>query len=71
MKKRFSGPQIVAKLRQADKLLGQGKTVEEVCKEIDVTDATYYRWRQKYGGMSPDITGCKYSFYISSLKTDI
>jgi putative transposase len=55
MKKRFSGSQIVAKLRQADKLLGQGKTVEEVCKEIDVTDATYYRWRQKYGGMSPDM----------------
>ena len=45
----------MAKLRQADKLLGQGKTVEEVCKEIDVTDATYYRWRQKYGGMSPDM----------------
>ena len=55
MKKRFSGPQIVAKLRQTDKLLGQGKTVDEVCKEIDVTDATYYRWRQKYGGMSPDM----------------
>ena len=55
MKKRFSGPQIVAKLREADRLLGQGKTVEEVCKEIDVTDATYYRWRKKYGGMSPDM----------------
>ena len=55
MNKRFSGPQIVAKLREADRLLGRGKTVEEVCKEIDVTDATYYRWRKKYGGMSPDI----------------
>ena len=55
MKKRFSGPQIVAKLREADRLLGRGKTVEEVCKEIDVTDATYYRWRKKYGGMSPDM----------------
>jgi len=55
MKKRFSGPQIVAKLREADRLLGQGKTIEEVCKEIDVTDATYYRWRKKYGGMSPDM----------------
>ena len=55
MKKRFSGPQIVAKLREADRLLGQGKSVEQVCKEIDVTDATYYRWRQKYGGMSPDM----------------
>jgi putative transposase len=55
MKKRFSGPQIVAKLREADRLIGQGKTIEQVCKEIDVTDATYYRWRKKYGGMSPDM----------------
>ncbi len=55
MKMRFSGPQIVAKLREADRLIGQGKTIEQVCKEIDVTDATYYRWRQKYGGMSPDM----------------
>ena len=55
MKKRFSGPQIVAKLREADRLIGQGKAIEQVCKEIDVTDATYYRWRQKYGGMSPDM----------------
>ena len=55
MKKKHSGPQIVAKLRQADILIGQGKNIPEVCKEIDVTDATYYRWRQKYGGMSPDM----------------
>jgi transposase-like protein len=55
MKKKHSGPQIVAKLRQSDILIGQGKTIPEICKEIDVTDATYYRWRQKYGGMSPDM----------------
>ena len=55
MKKKFSGPQIVAKLRQADVLIGQGKTVPEVCKEIEVSQQTYYRWRQKYGGMSPDM----------------
>ncbi len=55
MKKRFSGPQIVAKLRQADVLIGQGKTVPEVCKEIEISQQTYYRWRQKYGGMSPDM----------------
>ena len=55
MKKRVSGPQIVAKLREADWLLGQGRTVEQVCKGIDVTDATYYHWRQKYGGMSLDM----------------
>jgi putative transposase len=55
MKKRFSGPQIVAKLRQADVLIGQGKSVPEVCKEIEISQQTYYRWRQQYGGMSPDM----------------
>jgi len=55
MKKRYSGPQIVAKLRQADVLIGKGKTVPEVCKELDISQQTYYRWRQKYGGMSPDM----------------
>ena len=55
MKKRHSGPQIVAKLRQADVLIGQGKTVPEVCRDLEVSEQTYYRWRQKYGGMSPDM----------------
>lgn len=55
MKKTHTGTQIVAKLRQADVLIGQGKTVPEVCKEIEVSEQTYYRWRQKYGGMSPDM----------------
>lgn len=55
MKKKHSGPQIVAKLRQADVLLGRGKTVPEACKELDISEHTYYRWRQKYGGMSPDM----------------
>ena len=55
MKKRFGGPQIVAKLRQADVLIGKGNTVPEVCREIEVSQQTYYRWRQKYGGMSPEM----------------
>jgi len=55
MKKRLSGPQVVAKLRQADVLIGQGKTVPELCKELGISQQTYYRWRQKYGGMSPDM----------------
>ena len=55
MKKRYSGPQIVAKLREADVLIGQGKTVPEVCREIEVSQQTYYRWRQKYGGMQPEM----------------
>ena len=55
MKKRYSGPQIVANLRQADVFIGQGKTIPQVCKEIEISQQTYYRWRQKYGGMSPDM----------------
>ena len=55
MKKRYTGTQIVAKLREADTLVGQGKTVPEVCREIEVSQQTYYRWRQKYGGMSPEM----------------
>ena len=55
MKKKHTGTQIVAKLRQADVLIGQGKTVPEVCKKIEVSGQTYYRWRQKYGGMSPEM----------------
>ena len=55
MKKKHSGPQIVAKLRQADVLLGRGKTVPEACKDLEISEQTYYRWRQKYGGMSPDM----------------
>ena len=55
MKKRYTGNQIVAKLRQADVLIGKGKTVPDVCREIEVSQQTYYRWRQKYGGMSPEM----------------
>ena len=51
--KKHSGQQIVAKLRTADVELGKGLTVPEVCKRIGVTEQTYYRWRQKYAGMSP------------------
>jgi putative transposase len=55
MKKRYTETQIVAKLRQADVLIGKGNTVPEVCREIEVSQQTYYRWRQKYGGMSPEM----------------
>ncbi len=55
MKKRYTWNQIVANLRQADVLIGKGNTVPEVCREIEVSQQTYYRWRQKYGGMSPEM----------------
>ena len=53
--KRHSVDQIVSQLRKADVELGKGKKVPEVCKELEVTEQTYYRWRQKYGGMQPVI----------------
>ena len=55
MKKKHSGPQVVAKLRQADVLIGQGRSIPDVCRQIEVSEQTYYRWLQKYGGMSPDM----------------
>ena len=53
MKKRHSSEQIVAKLRQADIELGKGLKVPEVCRQLGISEQTYYRWRTKYGGMDP------------------
>ena len=53
--KRYTPKQIVEKLRQADVELGKGKTIKEVCRTIEISEYTYYRWRQKYGGMSPQL----------------
>lgn len=44
--------QIIRKLRQAEVLLGQGKTIVEVCRDLEISDATYYKWRKEYGGMA-------------------
>ena len=55
MKKQHGVEQIVSKLRQADVGLGKGLKVPEICRELGVSEQTYYRWRQKYGGMAPDM----------------
>jgi transposase-like protein len=41
-------------LKQADVLASQGKSIAEICREISVSDATYYKWRKEYGGMGMD-----------------
>ena len=46
--------QIVNKLRQADVELAKGQSIAAVCKQIGVTDQTYYRWRKEYGGLKVD-----------------
>tara|TARA_B100001765_G_C19165115_1_gene189664 strand:- start:59 stop:337 length:279 start_codon:yes stop_codon:yes gene_type:complete len=53
--KRHTVDQIIAKLRRADVLLGKGMKVPEVCKQLEIAEQTYYRWRQKYGGMQPEM----------------
>ena len=53
--KHHSVDQIISKLRRADVELGKGKKVPEVCKLIGIAEQTYYRWRQKYGGMQPEM----------------
>ena len=55
MKRRRNTPeQIIRKLREADRLLGEGQTVPEVAKALEVSEATYHRWRNQYGGMKAD-----------------
>ena len=52
---RHTVDQIIAKLRRADVELGKGKTVPDACKVLGISEQTYYRWRQKYGGMQPEM----------------
>ena len=53
-KQRFTTEEIIHKLREADVLAGQGKTVAEVCKQLGITDKTYFRWRKSHGGLRID-----------------
>jgi putative transposase len=53
--KRYSVDQVIPMLRRADVELGKGKKVPEICKSLGVATQTYYRWRQKYGGMAPEM----------------
>ena len=54
MLKRHEPEEIVAKLRQVDVLTSQGQTVADAVCAIGVTEVTYYRWRQEYGGLKSD-----------------
>jgi putative transposase len=52
MKRRRHTPeQVIRKLREAERLLGEGKTIPEAAKELGISEQTYHRWRNQYGGM--------------------
>jgi transposase-like protein len=52
--KRLSPEQIVARLRDAEKMQAQGSTIPQVCKKLGVSEQTFYRWRTKYGALKED-----------------
>ena len=51
MKKRYTAEQIIQMLRDADARIAGGSTVDQVCRDLGISDATYYTWRKKYGRM--------------------
>ncbi len=53
-RRRHTPEQIVRKLREADRLLGEGQELPEVVKQLEVSEATFHRWRAQYGGMKAD-----------------
>ena len=52
--RRHTPDQIVRKLREADRLLGEGREVAAVAKHLEVSEATLARWRAQYGGLKAD-----------------
>ena len=52
MKRRRHTPeQVIRKLREADRMLAEGKTTVEVARQLEISENTYHRWRNQYGGM--------------------
>ena len=54
MKKRHTPQQIVRKLREADAQLAAGVPIPEVARQLGISEATFHRWRNQYGGMKAD-----------------
>ncbi len=50
-RKRHSPEQVIQKLRDADAMLAAGKTLGQVCQALEVSEQTFHRWRNQYGGM--------------------
>ena len=50
-RKRHCPEQVIRKLREADQMLSEGKDIAAVCQALEVSEATFHRWRNQYGGM--------------------
>ena len=53
-RRRHAPEQVVRKLREADRLLGEGIELPEVIKQLEVSEQTYFRWRNQFGGMKAE-----------------
>lgn len=53
-RKRHSPDQIIRKLREADTMLSQGQVIAQVCQALAISEQTFHRWRNQYGGMKAD-----------------
>ncbi len=53
-RRRHTPEQIIRKLREADRMLGEGAQIADLARHLEVTEATYHRWRNQYGGMKAD-----------------
>ena len=53
-RKRYKPEEIVAKLRQVDVLVSQGSSMADAIRQIGVSEVTFYRWRQEFGGLKSD-----------------
>ena len=53
-RRRHTSEQVIRKLREADRMLGEGKTILEVARALEVSENTYHRWRNQFGGMKAE-----------------
>jgi transposase len=53
-RRRHTPEQVIRKLREADRMLGEGKTIPEVARALEISENTYHRWQRQFGGMKAD-----------------
>ena len=53
-RKRHGAEEIVRKLRDAEIAQSEGKTIAQICKQLEISEQTYHRWKKQYGGLSRD-----------------
>lgn len=53
-RKKHTAEQIIRKLREADTMMSTGKTIGQVCQSLEISEQTFHRWRNQYGGMKAE-----------------